>query len=181
MLVLSPSFDMRLPEKRGDELGELSTSVNAMAAQLGDYVAKQRRITADVAHELCSPIARMQMALGVIEQRGTPEQAAYLQKLDNELQHMARLVEEVLAFSKAETLAGRETSSTFELRELIDHVVARKAPETPIQLQVDNLRLHTLRPHLTARLATSCETPSATPPISKSMRRPKWPRDDPNP
>jgi two-component system sensor histidine kinase CpxA len=84
---------MRLPDTRGDELGELSTSVNTMAAQLGDYVAQQRRITADVAHELCSPIARMQMALGVVEQRSTPDQATYLKKLDNELQHMARLVE----------------------------------------------------------------------------------------
>ena len=75
-------FDERVAHGRNDELGELSFSVNTMAAQLGDYVAQQRRITADVAHELCSPIARMQMALGVVEQRGTPEQAGYLQKLD---------------------------------------------------------------------------------------------------
>lgn len=85
--------DERIPQSRNDELGELSSSVNAMAAQLGDYMAQQRRITADVAHELCSPIARMQMALGVVEQRGTPEQASYLKKLDAELQHMAKLVE----------------------------------------------------------------------------------------
>jgi two-component system sensor histidine kinase CpxA len=143
--IAAGQFDMRLPDTRGDELGELSTSVNTMAAQLGDYVAQQRRITADVAHELCSPIARMQMALGVVEQRSTPDQATYLKKLDNELQHMARLVEEVLAFSKAATLPERETAETFDLRELIDQVIAREAPECEIQVIVEDMKLHTLR------------------------------------
>jgi two-component system sensor histidine kinase CpxA len=138
-------FDERITSGRNDELGELSTSVNTMAAQLGDYVAQQRRITADVAHELCSPIARMQMALGVVEQRSTPDQATYLKKLDNELQHMARLVEEVLAFSKAATLPERETAETFDLRELIDQVIAREAPECGIHAKVEDLKLHTLR------------------------------------
>lgn len=138
-------FDERITTARHDELGELSASVNAMAAQLGDYVAQQRRITADVAHELCSPIARMQMALGVVEQRGTPEQAAYLRKLDHELQHMARLVEEVLAFSKAETLPERETPEDVDLTALIAQVIAREAPETPVRTEVPLLPLTTLR------------------------------------
>ena len=144
--IAEGDFKERIPSARSDELGELSTSVNKMAAQLGEYVAQQRRITADVAHELCSPIARMQMALGVVEQRGTPEQAAYLQKLDAELQHMARLVEEVLAFSKAETLPERETAEEIELRELIQTIIAREAPEADVQLAVtEGLRLHSLR------------------------------------
>lgn len=143
--IAAGGFDVRVPEQRSDELGELARSVNRMAAQLGDYVAQQRRITADVAHELCSPIARMQMALGVVEQRGTPEQAAYLKRLDRELQHMAKLVEEVLAFSKAETLPEREAPAEVALRELVDQVVAREAPDTPIELRVEDLKLHTLR------------------------------------
>lgn len=138
-------FDERVPGDRGDELGELTTSVNAMAAQLGDYVAQQRRITADVAHELCSPIARMQMALGVVDQRGTPEQAVYLKKLDNELQHMARLVEELLVFSKSETLPERETPQPVDLTALIAQVITREAPEIPIHTDVPLLPLNTLR------------------------------------
>jgi two-component system sensor histidine kinase CpxA len=138
-------FAERISRNRNDELGELSVSVNTMAEQLGDYLAQQRRITADVAHELCSPIARMQMALGVVEQRGTPEQATYLRKIDNELQHMAKLVEEVLAFSKAATLRDREAAETFDLRELIDQVIEREAPETSLQLSVDEITIHTFR------------------------------------
>ena len=144
--IAQGNFGERIPLSRNDELGELSSSVNTMAAQLGEYVAEQRRITADVAHELCSPIARMQMALGVVEQRSTPEQAGYLKKLDSELQHMARLVEEVLAFSKAETLPERETAEDIHLRDLIVAVIAREAPEADIQLNVPTeLHVHSLR------------------------------------
>jgi two-component system, OmpR family, sensor histidine kinase CpxA len=138
-------FEDRIFAQRHDELGDLSTSINTMAAQLGNYVTQQRRITADVAHELCSPIARMQMAIGVLEQRGTPEQASYIKRLDAELQHMARLVEEVLTFSKAETLPEREAAETFSLKELIAEIIAREATEVPIQLQIADVQLHTLR------------------------------------
>ena len=138
-------FDERIEKQRSDELGELSTSVNTMAAQLGDYMREQKRITADVAHELCSPIARMQMALGVVEQRSTPDQSTYLQKLDRELQHMAKLVEEVLAFSKAETIPDRETPEDIDLRELLQNILAREAPENGIQLEIGDIKLHSLR------------------------------------
>ncbi|MCX6858220.1 MAG: HAMP domain-containing sensor histidine kinase [Verrucomicrobia bacterium] len=138
-------FDERIENQRNDELGELSTSVNAMAAQLGDYMTQQRRITADVAHELCSPIARMQMALGVVEQRSTPDQATYLQKLDRELQHMAKLVEEVLAFTKAETIPDREMPEDIDLREMLQNVLAREAPDNGIQLNIGDIKLHSLR------------------------------------
>ncbi len=129
-------FDERIAKRRSDELGELSTSVNTMAAQLGDYMAQQRRITADIAHELCSPIARMQMALGIIEQRSTADQASYLQKVDHELQHMAKLVEEVLAFSKAETIPDREAAEQIDLRALLADVVAREAPDAGIAIDL---------------------------------------------
>jgi len=143
--IAAGQFDVRLPDQRGDELGELATSVNAMAGQLGDYVMQQRRITADVAHELCSPIARMQMALGVVEQRGTPDQVNYLKKLDHELQHMAKLVGEVLTFSKAETLPERETPTDIPLRELIDQIIEREAAGIDVLVDVpSDLTIQTL-------------------------------------
>lgn len=144
--IASGGFEVRVPDQRQDELGELATSVNTMAAQLSDYVDQQRRITADVAHELCSPIARMQMALGVIEQRGNPDQAVYLKKVDAELQHMAKLVEEVMTFSKAETLPDRESPETFELRPLIQSIIDRDGADAEISIEVpESLTLHTLR------------------------------------
>lgn len=144
--IASGGFGVRVPDQRQDELGELATSVNTMAAQLSDYVDQQRRITADIAHELCSPIARMQMALGIIEQRGTPEQATYLKKVDAELQHMAKLVEEVMTFSKAETIPEREAPEMFALMPLVQGIIARDGNGSEFTLKIpDSLTLHTLR------------------------------------
>ena len=147
-------FEVRVPEQRRDELGELGGSVNAMAGQLGDYMSRQRRLTADVAHELCSPIARMQRALGIVEQRAVPEQAGYIEKLDRELQHMARLVEEVLSFSKAATLPERIAPEEFALAELVAEILAREANGARMEVHIPAaLRLHTIREALDRALS----------------------------
>jgi two-component system sensor histidine kinase CpxA len=147
-------FDVRVPAQRRDELGELAGSVNTMAAQLGDFVERQRRLTADVAHELCSPIARMQRAMGVVEQRATPEQSAYLEKLNRELQHMAALVEEVLAFSKAATVPRQASTEDFDLEKLVAEVVTGEAPESQVEVHIPaGLRLRTYREALDRALA----------------------------
>ncbi|MEO6742362.1 MAG: HAMP domain-containing sensor histidine kinase [Chthoniobacteraceae bacterium] len=147
-------FDVRLPAQRRDELGELGASVNTMAAQLGEYVGHQRRLTADVAHELCSPIARMQRALGIVEQRAVPEQAGYIEKLDRELQHMARLVEEVLSFSKAATLPERVEPEDFPLGKLVADVVSREAMDARVEVHVPaELQLRAIREALDRALS----------------------------
>ena len=139
-------FEVRVPEKRRDELGELGGSVNAMAAQLGHLVERQRRLTADVAHELCSPIARMQRALGVVEQRAVPEQAGHLEKLDRELQHMARLVEEVLSFTKASALPALVAPEEFALADLAAEIIAREAADARVEVHIPaDLRIRTIR------------------------------------
>ena len=148
-------FDVRVPEKRSDELGELGGSVNAMTAQLGELVGRQRRLTADVAHELCSPIARMQRALGIVEQRAAPEQAAYLKKLDGELQHMARLVEEVLSFTKASGLPALVAPEEFAFADLVSEIVAREAGEARVEVHIAaDLRVRTIREALDRALLT---------------------------
>ncbi len=147
-------FDVRVPELRRDELGELGASVNTMAMRLADLVDRQRRLTADVAHELCSPIARMQRALSIVEQRSTPEQTVYIQKLDGELQHMARLVEEVLSFSKAATLPALAAPEEISLGDLFTAIIARESAEADIIIRLpDHLRVRTIREALDRALA----------------------------
>ena len=147
-------FDVRVPEQRRDELGELGGSVNAMAARLGELVERQRRLTADVAHELCSPIARMQRALGVVEQRAVPEQAGYIEKLDRELQHMARLVEEVLSFTKASALPALVAPEEFVLADLVAGIIAREAADARVEVHIPaDLRIRTIREALDRALS----------------------------
>ncbi len=93
-------FEIELPINRRDELGQLSASINRMAARLAGFVKGQKRFLGDTAHELCSPIARMQVALGILERSATADQNC-LVDLRDDLQHMSELVNDVLSFSKA--------------------------------------------------------------------------------
>jgi methyl-accepting chemotaxis protein len=65
--IADGQFKVQLPVTRTDELGQLSSSINRLAIQLDGYVVGQRRFLGDTAHELCSPIARMQVATGILE------------------------------------------------------------------------------------------------------------------
>ncbi|MSU58602.1 MAG: HAMP domain-containing protein [Pedosphaera sp.] len=94
-------FDARVSERRRDELGALAGAINRMAARLGGFVSGQKRFLGDTAHELCAPIARMQMALGILEQRADEKQKPYVNDVREELQHISALVNELLSFSKA--------------------------------------------------------------------------------
>lgn len=63
------NFDVPVSVPGRDELADLGLSVGTMAKQLAQLVHGQRRFLADVAHELCAPLSRMQLSVGILAQR----------------------------------------------------------------------------------------------------------------
>ncbi|MEM9080161.1 MAG: HAMP domain-containing sensor histidine kinase, partial [Verrucomicrobiota bacterium] len=102
-------FGVKLASRRGDELGRLSRAIQRMAQRLGVLVDGQKRFLGDTAHELCSPLARMRMGLGVLEQRLEGADRERLKAVEEEVGELARLVDELLEFSKA-SLSKRQLS-----------------------------------------------------------------------
>jgi two-component system sensor histidine kinase CpxA len=95
--IAEGKFEHHLPEERRDELGLLAGEINRMAARLSGFVNGQKRFLGDIAHELCAPIARIQFALGILEQRSAP---GTVDDLQEEVRQMSSLVGELLSFSK---------------------------------------------------------------------------------
>jgi two-component system sensor histidine kinase CpxA len=120
--VAEGRFDTRVDESRHDELGLLGKSINRMAARLAGFVTGQRRFLGDIAHELCAPIARTQMALGILEQRANEKNKAQIEDLCEEVQNMSNLVNELLSFSKA-SFGG----ATIKLRPVFVLSIIKKA------------------------------------------------------
>ena len=148
------NFEVRIKENRSDELGRLAHAVNSMAQQLGGYVSGQRRFTGDIAHELCSPISRMQAALGILEARATGDkQLRYVETLGDELQHMSHLVQELLQFSKA-SLHRELTLADLNLAGLAQEVAAREGmgyPAGAVQIEIPDGLTVRAEPELLAR------------------------------
>jgi two-component system sensor histidine kinase CpxA len=123
-------FETQVESTRGDELGRLAASLNDMAARLREFFTGQKRFLGDIAHELCSPLARMEMALGILEQRAADDEArSYVADVREEARHMASLVNELLSFSKA-GIGGRSVQlQPVPLAALAARLVARETRE----------------------------------------------------
>jgi len=128
-------FDVRVHSRRRDELGALAEAINQMAARLDGLVKGQKRFLGDVAHELCSPLARLQMALGIMEQRGDESQKAYIKSASEKAEQIATLVNELLAFSKASLAGTTVQSQSVNAKEIATEAVRREA------LDADQIRM----------------------------------------
>jgi two-component system sensor histidine kinase CpxA len=121
--VAEGQFDIPVRENRDDELGLLARSINQMAERLAGFVNGQKRFLGDIAHELCSPLARAQVALGIMEHEMS---AGSLADLREEVQQMSSLVSELLSFSKASLAAGRIKLQSVPLREIVERAIERE-------------------------------------------------------
>jgi two-component system sensor histidine kinase CpxA len=120
-------FGTRVDTARRDELGRLGESLNHMAGRLGEYVTGQKRFLGDIAHELCSPLARMEMALGVLEQQSGEQQQGYVNDVREEVRHMSSLVNELLSFTKAGLRSKEIELRPVVLADVCARVIAREA------------------------------------------------------
>ncbi len=170
-------FDVRTDEARRDELGSLGHSINRMAGRLAGFVTGQKRFLGDVSHELCSPLARIQMALGILEQRADSAQQGYVNDLREEVQHMSSLVNELLSFSKASLSASSIKLQPVPVRELVEKAAAREATDgTEIQRDVPEDLRAVAEPELLVRalsnlLRNAVRYAGKAGPISVSARR----------
>lgn len=145
-------FDARVDDTRTDELGRLGQAINRMAGRLSGFVTGQKRFLGDIAHELCSPIARMQVALGILEERADEKQKAYVADVREEVEHVSSLVNELLSFSKAGLQQKAVKLEPVNLTSLTSRVIAREAPGSgQVQAKIDDAISVMAEPELLSR------------------------------
>lgn len=129
-----------VPVRTRDELGELAAAFNQLSADLARATDLRRQMTADIAHELRTPITVLSGYLESMHDgslQATPERIALLEQ---EVQTLNRLVSDLRTLSLADagelSLLMKETSP----RELLERTAAsfaRLAEEKEIVLKVD--------------------------------------------
>jgi two-component system, OmpR family, sensor histidine kinase CpxA len=123
--IASGQFDVILPARGNDELGNLGAAIQSMSAQLGHLISGQKRFLGDAAHEICAPLARIRTGLGILEMKLSEESKTQLASIEVDTQELATLVEEILAFSRAGNCQPRLRPVAIE--PLLNEVVARES------------------------------------------------------
>jgi signal transduction histidine kinase len=139
-------FDVALNVKRHDELGHLAASINQMAGRLETFTEGRKRFLGAVAHELRSPIARMQVATGILERNTHPDAQRHIDDLKEDIDMMSRLTGELLQLAKAETTPNplnlvptnvAEAARTAARRESADGVDIRVEVDPSLHVQAN--------------------------------------------
>jgi len=118
---LAPRFNAQ-PRADGDELSTLGRDFDRMTARLRALLDGQKNLLHDVSHELRSPLARLQAAIGLAHQQ--PEKIpASMERIERESVRMDKLVGELLTLSRLEAGAFDAPKQEFSLGELLDDIL----------------------------------------------------------
>ncbi|MDN4054300.1 HAMP domain-containing sensor histidine kinase [Massilia sp. YIM B02763] len=133
---LAPKFAANRPRLIGDELAELGQDFDRMSARLRALMDGQRRLLHDVSHELRSPLARLQAAIGLAHQQPDRIQPT-LERIERESVRMDRLVGELLTLSRLEASAQLPAGEAIDLVEMVDQIADDARFESGARIDVD--------------------------------------------
>ena len=123
LLFAAGKLDSRVPKlaKRQDELGQLGRSFNTMAERISALLENQQRLMRDISHELRSPLARAQLALGLTERQQNLQQ---LPRLKHELERLDLMLDELLTYSRLDAGQYQLDLHACDLVALIEEVIS---------------------------------------------------------
>ena len=140
--LASGNLDQRVPVRGDDELAKLASTFNHMATSLQQAEIRRRALTADIAHELRTPLAVQRAHLEALEDGIYDLTLESLKPIEEHNILLTRLVDDLrmLALADSGQLELVRTSTDFPA--LIQRVAARLKPQAgerqiEIQLTLD--------------------------------------------
>ena len=121
--IANGNFAVRIEDpRRRDELGDLGRDFDRMAAQLERLHASQQQLLRDVSHELRSPLARLQVALGLARQRGATGIASELDRIEQEAEVLESLIARLLTIARLESGVDETSDAMLDVDALVADV-----------------------------------------------------------
>ena len=111
------------PSNRRDEVAGLMRDFDTMAERIEMLVKAQSRLLNDISHELRSPLARLNVALGLARQRSGPQSATMLERIELEANRLNELIGRILTLARLEDGEQRVPQTPVPLDELVLNVV----------------------------------------------------------
>jgi two-component system sensor histidine kinase CpxA len=107
---------------RRDEVTGLMRDFDAMAERLEKLVSAQSRLLNDISHELRSPLARLNVALGLARRRSGAENDDMLERIELEASRLNELIGRILTLARLEDGEQEVPRTPVPLNELVVNV-----------------------------------------------------------
>jgi signal transduction histidine kinase len=153
--ISTGDLSQRIPVTSQDELGEMATAFNTMAAELEQQQELRHRAMADIAHELRTPLSVLQITLESLEDGLAHPTHDVIAGLQSDVAHLHRLVEDLRMLSLVDAGELAMEAEPVEMGCLVRDVVRRVSgaahaksidmathlPDTPLRVVGDSQRL----------------------------------------
>lgn len=116
-----------------DEIGQLATAFDSMAANLARSEETRRHMLADVAHELRTPVSIIQGSLEAMMDGVLPPTPANLASAHEETRHLSRLISDLREISLAESGQLRLELSDLAVSDLFIRGIEVNQPEAAVR------------------------------------------------
>ncbi len=149
------NYNLAIDNTRSDEIGELSGSFKQMAAKLSAADQWKRKLIADSAHELRTPVSVLQGNLEMMLEGVYPLNRERINGLYSETLLLKRLVQELQELSHAESASTVYNFSVINMAALLNSVIENfktsaaaknieiriRLPEDPVEVYADREKL----------------------------------------
>jgi len=122
----------RATVKGKDEIGELGRAFNRMADKLETMIQSGKELTANLSHELRSPLARIRVAEELLREKlkGVDEEnwKKHLDGIQEDIEELDRLIEQILNLSKMDLHDAPLNLESIDPAALMDDLMERFGP-----------------------------------------------------
>jgi two-component system sensor histidine kinase CpxA len=109
---------------RKDEIADLARAFDRMAQHLQELISSQRQLLSDVSHELRSPLARVQVALGLARQRAEGRAGPEFDRIEGETERLNELIGQLLSLARLEAGVAPVSNEPVDVAELLAAVAS---------------------------------------------------------
>ena len=124
---------------RRDEVAGLMRDFDAMAERLETLLKAQSRLLNDISHELRSPLARLNVALGLARQRAGAESTGMLDRIELEAARLNELIGRILTLARLEDGEQLVPQTPVPLDEIVESV----SEDAEFEAQERHCHVHT--------------------------------------
>ncbi len=119
------ALHQRVAEDGGDEVAAVGASFNRAAGRIEALLRSHQSLLANASHELRSPLARLKMAVSLMEEAPEAQRTRLKREIDTNIAELDALVEEVLLASRLDAAAQLDRQDAVALLAVVAEEASR--------------------------------------------------------